>query len=108
MSEPMPPYESHPDVGVSSYQEATPDSHSQSSPCREGRPRPQRKNPHAVPKRNENPRMKNRARNPQRRRYHETVASMPTRQNNQTVASIRDDMKRVAEEVLKRKKLIRP
>ena len=57
MQEPMPPHESQPDVGAGSYQEATPDSRSWSSPHRGGRPRspPLRKNPHVVPKRNENP-----------------------------------------------------
>ena len=34
------------------------------------------------------------------------MASTPTRLDNQTVPSIRDDMKRVVEEVLERKKLI--
>jgi len=34
------------------------------------------------------------------RRYHETVASKPARYDNQTTTSMRDDMKRVVEEVL--------
>jgi len=84
MPELVSPYESQPDMGAVSYQEATLDSHSQSSPRREGRSRssPPRKNPHTVLERNENPRMENRARSPQRRRYLETVASTPTRQDN--------------------------
>ena len=108
MLEPMPPHELSPDVGANSYQEATPNSHSRSSSYQEGRPRspPPRKNPHPIPKRNENLRMENRARSPQRLRYHETVASTPKRQDNQTAASIRDNMKRVVEEVLERRKLI--
>jgi len=46
--------------------------------------------------------MEDRVRSPQRRRYHETMASMLTRgkQENQTTTSIWDDMKRVVEEVL--------
>jgi len=36
MPEPMPPHESQFDVGVNSYQKATPDSHYRSSPRRTG------------------------------------------------------------------------
>ena len=77
MQEPMSPHESQPDVGSSSYQEATPNSCSRSSPRREGRLRspPPQKNPHVVPTRNENLQMENRARSLQRQRYHETVAN---------------------------------
>ena len=50
--------------------------------------------------------MENRARSPQRWRYYENVASTPTRLDNQTTPSIQDDMKKVVEEVLERKKLI--
>ncbi|XP_052171587.1 uncharacterized protein LOC127787565 [Diospyros lotus] len=59
-----------PEVGADSYQEATPDSHSRSTPRREDRPKspPPRRNPHSVPQRNENPRMENKTRSPQRRR----------------------------------------
>ncbi|XP_052189845.1 uncharacterized protein LOC127799663 [Diospyros lotus] len=80
----MPPLEPQPEAGADSYQEATPDSHSRSTPPREGRPRspPPRRIPHSVPRKNENPRMENRTRSPQKRRYHETVASTPTRHDN--------------------------
>ena len=108
MQEHTPPHESQPDVESCSYQEATPNSCSRSSPHWEGRSRspPPRKNPYVVPTRNENALMENRAKSPQRRRYYEIVASTPTRLDNQIVPSIRDDMKRVVEEVLERKKLI--
>jgi len=52
--------------------------------------------------------MEDRVMSLQKRRYHETVANTPIggRQDNQIVASIRDDMKRVVKEVLERRKLI--
>ena len=50
--------------------------------------------------------MENRARSLQRWRYHEIVASTQTKQDNQTIVSIRDDIKMVVEEVLEQRKLI--
>ena len=57
MLESMPSLEHQPNMGADSYQEATPDSHSRSTPRREDRPRspPPRRNPYALSRRNEKP-----------------------------------------------------